>query len=892
MGTVYLILKTIVAVLSCVKSSALSSSQGNLVVRCNQSEKSALVKFREDCSNSMDRFSSWITEEDCCNWRGVMCSNQTGQWHVTMLDLRGHGPAENSQGDQVSDSLLDLPYLSYLDLSSNNFLQGQVPEFIGSLKNLEYLNLSNANFRGMIPDHLGNLSQLQYLDLSGNEYALRANKLDWLHGLSSLKVLELGGVDLSLVVNWLDAVNMLPSLVKLGFFACELNTLPLRLSAINFTQLQILDLSFNKFNSPMPYWLFNISQSLSVINFQRSQLRASIPDAFESMSYLTMFDLSDNYLAGEFPKTLGLIADDDNSTRPSLRELYLSNNQLKGSLPPGIAQLSELEVLDLASNSMDGVITEDFLNFSHLQVLVLSSNSFMVNISSDWTPPFDLDTIGLQSCQIGPDFPRWLQTQKDFVSIDISSNNISGIVPDWFWNISMKVEYMNLSSNNLGGKLPDFSSKLNLSVLDMSNNSFFGPLPHFSLSMMSLILAENMITGTISPICESLVVNNSLSYLDLSLNALSGSIPDCWTQGNNLVVLNLAYNNLSGMIPNSAGHLVHLKALILGKNALSGELPASLKYLTNLYVMDLGLNFLSGKIPEWIGENMGNLMILQLSYNEFDGNIPLQLCQLKDLKYFNLAGNSLSGKIPRCIDNFLTMAMVEADKSFIYDPYTVYRKALLNVLIRMNPVSSKFMVFDLAHNHLSGDIPGEITSLVGLTFLRLSNNNLTGEIPPDVGTMKLLEYLDLSRNSLSCSIPTSISLLHSLARFNLSYNNLSGKIPSGFPMASPDASSFIGNQHLCGLPLTEDCSKPLYNDFSCRIENKGLQDEVKNDGFEVTSFYFGLAAGFAVSFWAFWITLLLSRSCRYAYFQFLDKWSDKIYVMIAIKVARLRNKLA
>lgn len=34
---------------------------------------------------------------------------------------------------------------------------------MGSLKNLEYLNLSNANLRGRIPAQLGNLSKLEFL---------------------------------------------------------------------------------------------------------------------------------------------------------------------------------------------------------------------------------------------------------------------------------------------------------------------------------------------------------------------------------------------------------------------------------------------------------------------------------------------------------------------------------------------------------------------------------------------------------------------------------------------------------------------------------------------------------------------------------------------------------
>ena len=103
---------------------------------------------------------------------------------------------------EISPSLLDLPYLKFLHLSLNDFHEDSIPEFIGSLQYIEYLNLSNANFRGTIPTHLGNLSQLEVLDLSGNSFSLKADNLNWVYGLSSLKVLDLGGVDLSNAEDW------------------------------------------------------------------------------------------------------------------------------------------------------------------------------------------------------------------------------------------------------------------------------------------------------------------------------------------------------------------------------------------------------------------------------------------------------------------------------------------------------------------------------------------------------------------------------------------------------------------------------------------------------------------------------------------------------------------
>ena len=87
----------------------------------------------------------------------------------------------------LSPSLLELKYLNYLDLSNNKFQGIPIPNFIGSLNKLSYLNLSYASFAGMIPSHLGNLSNLLYLDLSTFAYPLTPpiSNLNWLSGLSS-----------------------------------------------------------------------------------------------------------------------------------------------------------------------------------------------------------------------------------------------------------------------------------------------------------------------------------------------------------------------------------------------------------------------------------------------------------------------------------------------------------------------------------------------------------------------------------------------------------------------------------------------------------------------------------------------------------------------------------
>lgn len=105
-----------------------------------------------------------------------------------MLDLHGYRKNDGISvrvgfsGD-INYSLLELDELEHLDLSFNGFLR--IPEFMGSLRKLRYLNLSSIGLEvSDIPPHLGNLSSLQTLNLSLSSLKLR--NTEWLYKLSSL----------------------------------------------------------------------------------------------------------------------------------------------------------------------------------------------------------------------------------------------------------------------------------------------------------------------------------------------------------------------------------------------------------------------------------------------------------------------------------------------------------------------------------------------------------------------------------------------------------------------------------------------------------------------------------------------------------------------------------
>ena len=81
---------------------------------------------------------------------------------------------------------------------------------------------------------------------------------------------------------------------------------------------------------------------------------------------VTLLVLSDNNLRGEIPPELGDL--------PELGILYLSDNQLSGTIPPELGKLANLEALFLSGNQLSGAIPPELGNLTNLRALHLQNN--------------------------------------------------------------------------------------------------------------------------------------------------------------------------------------------------------------------------------------------------------------------------------------------------------------------------------------------------------------------------------------------------------------------------------------------------------------------------------------------------------------------------------------
>ena len=318
--------------------------------------------------------------------------------------------------------------------------------------------------------------------------------------------------------------------------------------------------------------------------------------------------------------------------------------------------------------------------------------------------------------------------------LDLHSNLLQGPLP----TPPNSTIFFSVSHNKLSGEISPLICKASsMEILDLSRNNLSGMLPHclgnFSEDLSVLNLRRNQFHGIIP---QTFLNGNSIRSLDFSCNQLEGLVPRSLIICRELEVLDLGNNKINDMFPHWLGALPKLQVLVLRSNCFHGHIGFSkiISPFMSLRIIDLAHNDFEGDLPEMYFKSLKAMMNIDEGnttreyigeyYYEDSMMVTIKGLDLEFVKILNtfttidLSSNKFQGEIPECIGNLNSLRGLNLSHNDLrgHIPLSFRNLKMLESL-------------DLSSNKLSGQIPQELTSLTFLSFLNLSQNHLTGFIP-------------------------------------------------------------------------------------------------------------------------------------------------------------------
>ncbi|KAG2262862.1 hypothetical protein Bca52824_069941 [Brassica carinata] len=499
--------------------------------------------------------------------------------------------------------------------------------------------------------------------------------------------------------------------------------------------------------------------------------------------------------------------------------MTIDSNNLSGNLPSSFAKLNKLSALSLAENQFSyGDLPPILLNLTSLSELDISNNHFKSTLPSNMSGLRNLVRFDARGNSFVGNVPTSLFTIPSLEEVSLSGNQLQG--PLEFGNTSSASELnvLDLAFNNFHGPIPGSMSRLVfLFYLDLSYNKLEGQVPSVCWGIDTLALSHNSFSSfEESPqvfVSETRPYRFLTSFLDVSNNHLTGSIPSClmdFTASDGHI--NLRNNNLSGFLPDIFTNATKLQSLDVSGNRLVGKLPKSLINCKSMEYLNLRRNKLKDTFPSSL-RSLGSLRVLLLGSNEFYGTISSHL-GFPSLRVLDVSHNSFSGTLPQDYfvnwhemssmwrnktewHDYLGEGSYYAEKTYSYwDSMEMMYKGVDTEFPRILLV---FKAIDFSGNKFTGRIPESVGMLKAVIHVNFSRNAFTGSIPSSLANLTNLEALDLSHNNLSGNIPPDLANLSFVSYLDFSHNLLRGPVPRSTQFRSQKCSSFEDNPGLYGL---------------------------------------------------------------------------------------------
>ncbi|XP_074575928.1 probably inactive leucine-rich repeat receptor-like protein kinase At5g06940 [Curcuma longa] len=421
---------------------------------------------------------------------------------------------------------------------------------------------------------------------------------------------------------------------------------------------------------------------LSTLNLATNNFNQAFSLQLTECSRLVILNLSNNLLWGTLPEQIGLLS--------SLVTLDLSRNHIEGQIPLSLGSLVRLQVLDLGSNFFSGIIHPHVLkNLSELVLLDLSRNPSLVSqLPQEIGRVSKLRWLLMQKSGLYGAIPESLLDLQELEVLDLSQNNLTGIIPLGLGLGLLKLASVDFSQNMLSGSFPiDVCYGKVLLEVSLHENSFTGSLPkniEKCSSLERLQVQDNKFSGELPSGLWSLP---QLKLLRAENNLFTGEIPDEVGVPSQLEQVQIDNNNFTGGIARGLGSIHTMYKFSASLNHFSGNLPDNIFDSPVLSIVNLSHNSLTGPIPE--PRNCRKLVSLSLASNSLSGGIPPSLGHLPVLTYLDISNNRITGEIPPELQNL------------------------------------KLALFNVSFNQLSGSVPASLVSGLPASFLQ-GNPDLCG----------------------------------------------------------------------------------------------------------------------------------------------------------------------